>query len=677
LLDKRGEDLSSGEMKEITHTSYYQSRRFWMLVCVLFTFIVMAPNLNSDWVNWDDELFVLNNPLVGELSSERIHQVFTTTSNNGGYTPLVVLSWSTDFAIDGFNASVFHRTNLLLHLLNVCLVFLVIHGISKRLEIAVIVALLFGVHPMQLEAVGWITARKDLLYGLFYLAGLLAYLMYLSANAKSRTKWYVLCLILFLGSLFSKGMAVTFPLALLTIDFIQKRDKIGKLVLEKAPFFALSIFFGLLALSGQQEIGAVDDIRNISFSDSFFVACYGLMTYTYKALLPVHLSSYHPYPYIPGEQIPSLLYASVIPAVLFLFATYFAIKRNRTIAFGMMFFLVCIVMMLQFFPVGLAIISERFTYIAYIGLFFLIAYGAVWLADRYEVKRKTTYTLIGGYIFVLGAITYQRTDVWKDSATLWSDVIEKYPDDFLPYVNRASYYMKNGQFDLAMNDYNQALHFNPKAEDTYGDRGYLFMQMGQLDSALYDLNTAIELNSEQPGIYINRGLVYMRMQRFKDAEKDFRKTIELDTNFALGYYNLGQLFMSASDFDRAVENYTRSIELDAQFAPAHVNLGLVRLNQKKYPEALTSLDKGIALDPEEPMGYFNRGLVHGFMGNHQEAIVDYTGCIQRLEIYAPAYYWRSRSFQVLSRMVEARQDANRAQQLGFQLPEGYIEGLSQ
>lgn len=315
-------------MEEIKNHSIFTSQRFWIFLCVFITFGVMAPNINNGWVNWDDENFILNNPLVEHITSENVKKVFTTLENNGGYTPLVVLSWSLDYSADGFNAQVFHTTNILLHLINVSLVFILILSLTQRIELAVIVALLFGIHPMQLEAVAWITSRKDLLYGLFYLAGLITYLKYLKNENGHRRKLYLLCLLFFAGSLLSKGMAVTFPVTLLIIDQFMKRKNLRLLIIEKIPFLVLSIIVGLIAVSAQQQGGAIGEMENISFVDSFFVACYGLVVYVFKAIIPMNLSSYHPYPYALGESLPFYFYGALIPAIMVVIATYLAWKKK-------------------------------------------------------------------------------------------------------------------------------------------------------------------------------------------------------------------------------------------------------------------------------------------------------------------------------------------------------------
>ena len=631
-------------MESLKDLSLFSEKRFWLIACVVITFIVVAPNINNDWVNWDDEKFVLNNELVDNISFENTKKIFLTLENNGGYTPIVVLSWSLDYSINGFNPHVFHATNVILHLVNVALVFLLIFLLFNRLELAVIVALLFGVHPMQLEAVAWITSRKDLLYGMFYLAGLITYLKFLKAEPDKRRKVYILCLLFFLGSLLSKGMAVTFPISLLILDFVNKRKDVRKMLQEKTPFFILSILIGLVAVAGQQKGGAVDEMQNISFLESFFVACYGLTVYVIKALVPYQLSSYHPYPYAPGQAIPAYIYSAVVPALAILVAVYYALKKNRSIAFGVLFFLTSIVLMLQFFPVGLAIVSERFSYIAYIGLFFLMAYGALKIADRFQLKHKTVYLFFGIYLIILASATYQRSDVWENSETLWSDVIKKYPDDFLSYCNRASYYVSNGEADKAIADFSSALTLNGQAFRTYNDRGNLYLQQGDFENAMIDFEKAVSLNPEFADAHINKGLVLMNVNQYDAAKANFDLAIKLESANPLAYYNRALLYLkinqpenALTDYSKAIsldennfisligradlyqrmgktdlakEDYEKCIEVNQEIAHSYFSLGNIYLNEQNLDKALDLFEQVVELDNRFAAAYINIGLVH-------------------------------------------------------------------
>lgn len=537
-------------------------RRICLAITIVVSLIVMAPNVFNDWVNWDDQAFVLDNPSVRELSFDLVKEVFTSFDQNGGYTPLVLLSWSLDYSLAENDSSIFHATNVLIHLINVGLVFWLIWLVSSKLEVAVLTAVLFGIHPTQVEPVAWITSRKDLLYVFFYLGGLISYLKYLKKDQKE-LRFVLLCFFFFVGSLFSKGMAVSFPLLLMVIDLLKDRLFQMKSVLEKLPFLAMSVVFGVMSVAGQKQVGAVDDIQNISFFKTFFVACYGLTVYVFKALIPIHLSAYHPYPFSPSEEMPWFIYAAVVSALLFVAVALVAIKKKPFVAFGLLFFLGGIAMVLQLFPVGVAIIAERFTYLANIGLFFVIALVGIHALERLNLQRNHLYRIAAIYLGLLGLVTMNRIGVWKNSETLWTDVIRKYPSDFLAYNNRAGHYASIGENDLAIQDFSVALEFHPKAVQVFKDRGFLYLRAGNFAEALFDFNQVVSLTPADADAYTNRGLALLNLKSYDDAIADFDMSIELDNENPLAFFNRGLTYGFMGNHVRAIADLEECLLIDS------------------------------------------------------------------------------------------------------------------
>ena len=609
----------------------------WVLLITLISLGVLYPTIENGWVNWDDESFVLNNTLVSELSLENTKEVFSRIDDNGGYTPLVLLSWSANYTIGGFDASSFHVTNLLLHLINVSLVFILIFFLTGRKDVSAITALLFGIHPTQLEPVAWITSRKDLLYTMFYLAGALAYIKYLGVKPKKSKRWLLLCFVLFVCSLLSKGMAVTFPIILFLIDFFKSRTDYFKAVLEKVPFILLSILFGLIASIGQREVGAIDDVQNISLVQSFFVASYGLMVYVFKSILPIHLSAYHPYPFMPGQAIPWYMYASLIPSLGIVILALLSLKRNKNIAFGTLFFLICIALVLQFFPVGIAIVAERFTYLANIGLFFLLALGIGALLERFSNEKKYVFAVFSVYVIILATITFNRTEVWLDSETLWTDVIKKYPDDFLAYNNRAEYYTSVGNDELAILDYNSAIVHHGSYPQSFYDRGILYLKQGELISALADFDKVINLQANNANGYLNRGLINMNLGRAENALNDFNRSVELTPSNPLAYYNRGIHFSMAGQNEAAIKDFTKALSYNSEDFRSLFARAQALMNSGNTQRAISEYEKCISLDPTNAAPHFEVGTIFLNMNELDIAAQAFSQCIQLDENLTPAY----------------------------------------
>ena len=661
--------------------------------------------MNNDWVNWDDESFVIENQQVTDLSIENIKAIFSSVDENGGYTPLTVFSWALDYSIDGFNPHVFHSTNVLLHLVNVCLVFFFIFLLSGKIGLAVLTTLLFGVHPIQLEAVAWITARKDLLYGLFYLAGLISYLKYVKSQDKSKIRLYLICLLFFIGSLLSKGMAVTFPISLLLIDFYCRRNGIKRVLIEKIPFFMLSVIFGLIAISGQQEVGAIDAVENISFIKTFFMACYGFVMYIAKSIVPYQLSSYHPYPISPNEALPFYIYLFLIPVLAYIGAVFYAIKKNRIIGFSLLFYGCSIILVLQFFPVGVAIVSERFVYLANIGLFFSFAFGIFYFIKKLGMKKQIAYVLVSAYIVILSVITYNRSDVWENSESLWTDVIEKYPEDFIAYSNRGMYYTSIGKTDKAIADYSFSLSLQPGNTQIYHDRGLLYMSKGDLEKALLDMNTVLSLQTDYMDAYINRGLIYLNAGRYQESMKDFNyyvslvgetnillfnrgllysrvqdnkralsdfsKVIDSDPGNAIYLVSRGDVYYTIGDFNNAKQDYLRSLEISPERFEANFGIGRIYLNQRNYNKALVEFEQSVKTNKNFAPGYINIGLIYLNQGKYKPALDALNNAISIDSKNPNAYFNRGLVYSFLENPNQAISDYSQSLLLAPDFAEVY------
>ncbi len=716
----------------------HHNKYFWLFASVIISLATMWPTLNNQWVNWDDDDYVLNNTLVHEVSGATIGTMFTTPQVMGAYTPLVLLSWALDYSISGANAQVFHTTNLLYHLLNVALVYWLIFLLFGRISVATIAALLFGLHPMHLEAVAWISARKDLLYTLFYLLSLLAYVYY-TKQERRRGKHYLLCLLFFVLALLSKGVAVTLPVVLLLVDYLQHRKGWRKVLLEKVPMFALSIGFGLLAIYAQQEGEAMKTMAEHSFGENLLVGFYGTMLYLIKALIPYQLSAFHPYPFAAGAPLPWFIYAAIVPVLALLYLTY-RFRKHRIVAFGVLFFLITIAPVLQVLSFGSSVIADRFTYLPYLGLFVLIAMAfAYCFKSKYHVVAKI---VLVAYLAVLGGFTYTHSSVWKNGEQLWNNTIAQYPNDFFGYVKRGLYYAANGKPEQAMQDYSKSIELNPNYDMAHVNLGLFYMEQRNFASALLHFDKAIAL-SGYSGAHANRGLIYLNMSKETEALNDFNAAIEGGYNDASVYYNRGLLYkmkgqrnealadfnqaialgmhhtmifwdrgellfqmgnntqaledinrclalepnhadalfvrgsiaMQQRQLDAALNDFNRCIKIDHYHYNAYINRGLVLLNTNQFEAATTDFNWAIGLQPEHYLGFFNRGLCYAQQQRYEIALSDLSKAIERAPNYGAAYVERAKVYAAMEQYPLAWQDVEQAQALNHPVPVEFLNTL--
>jgi hypothetical protein len=390
-----------------------------------------------------------------------------------------MLSYLAEYHFFGMEAFGYHMVSLILHLLNCALVFLMIFLLSKSNIVAFIAAMLFAIHPLQVESVAWIAERKDLLYTLFSLAGFISYIHYLN---KRKVSCYYICLCLFFLSLLSKTMAITFPLVLFLIDYLFKRKFDKGSFFEKIPFFALSlifIFIGSITFYARQALPVLSLTAILRQS---VTAAYALMFYLHKILLPVKLSCLYPCPKIEEVLSFRFLFFPLITVVLAALVVY-SRKYTRKIIFGSLFFLCTIFLVLQISPFANSVTADRYTYLASVGLFYLFGEGVRWLYSRIEKKRLFLYVIFAGLILVLSFLSWQRCGVWKDSFTLWNDALSKYSNLPVAYYNRGNAYSEQKNYTKAIEDYDRAIELAPDFLFPYFAKVITYGKKGEYDKA--------------------------------------------------------------------------------------------------------------------------------------------------------------------------------------------------
>lgn len=621
--------------------------RWLPLGAVLISACCLFPTLFNGFVNWDDEAYVTENRMVNEFSGAHVKDMFTTPEQVGLYHPFTLLSLSIDHQLWQGNPFGFHLTNLLLHLLNVCLVYFLILRLTEKPWAAFLAALLFGMHPMHLESVAWISARKDVLYVFFYVFSLLAYLRFRDNERPKPWLWWTLALVCFLFSLLAKAMAFSLPVVLLLLDYLQQRKWEWKIITEKLPFFLLTIAALIVAKSGQQASDSMLEVAQYPLYKTVFIGTWNVWVYLFKAVIPVGLSPFHPFPFMGSIEIPWYYYLSIVPIFATLYLGIRNFKTQRAWIFGIAFFLVCIGPMLQILPYGKAIIAERYTYLAYVGLFFLTGLGLDNLLTSLPhslAKFKTLFlVLISGWVVALGIVTFNNAKVWKNGNTLWTSIIEAYPDHYLAYLNRSKWFSMQPDAQWERADLDQAIALNPNLWESYYELGRWEEQAGNLPAAIAQYDLAIDRNAQAPKAFLNRGILRARVNQDLDgALSDFDQTIALDTTYALAFLNRGLVYKINGNLDASQEDY----------------------------------DRAIALEPWNPVFYRNRAILQFARNDLEATITDLSTALDLKPDYAEVWFYRAEAYRALGSLEAAKQDALEAQTLGFSLPDGFMNSLS-
>ena len=609
----------------------------WIIIATLVaTFIAFSPSLQNEFVNWDDDRNLYENELVLNLNWENTKALFSTTVI-GNYNPLSNLVLAIQHHLyegsDHYHRG-FHLINILLHLL--C-VFFVFH-LSKTLKLStfatLVVTLLFALHPMRVESVAWITEIKDVLYGAFFLGGLLLYTKRRSSGHQGFSP--VVFLLFFIG-LFAKIQMVSFPLALMCIDYLMGERSLVKSGLKHWPYFLGSLVFGAYGIFALGSDGSLETNNTFSLLQRVFIGAYSWCVYLIKSVIPYRLSPLYPYP----SQLSIWHYLSALPFVASFGLLYWLFKEKKAILFfGLAFFMVNIVFMLQILGAGQGYLADRFTYIAYFGLFFMYAYYLD-KAKAHPKYGKAVIPIVALVLIGYGSMTYSQNKIWKNSETLWTHVLRYYDNSTLPYGNRANYYRDTGQKQKALDDYSASIRLKSDNAAPYNSRAKLYFSMNQDALALQDYIKALELEPNNAEYLVNRGAAYAKLGDYPKALADLNKGLELDPNNSNGY----------------------------------LNRSLVWQFQGRYDMTLKDIQSYLRINPTAADLWYEAGRVQRVLGNNTGSLEAFNNAIKYNNRNGLYFLERGKVLFILGRFEESRQDAVTAQQLGTTLDPEFISAL--
>ena len=628
------------------------------LSVALATLLVYLPALRNEFVYWDDNLYIFENPHIRALDASFLRWAFLDF-HASNWHPLTWISHGVDYALWGLNPLGHHLTSIILHAFNTALVILLA---LRLLETArerstqntaasflndrtVLIAagatgLLFGLHPVHVESVAWVSERKDLLCALFFLLSVLAY-----ANAVRRmghgaermrltsgTLLSALCF--FILALMSKPMAVSLPVVLLILDWypfgrVQSWKALWSAGVEKLPFISLSLISSIVTISAQSAGKAFQTIDFVPLSARGLVAAKSLMTYLGKMLLPLDLIPFYPYP--KDVSLFSFEYATSIIMVLGITtACVMLAKRQKVWLSAWGYYVITLIPVLGIIQVGGQAMADRYTYLPSLGPFLIVGLCAAGIAERALSRNKQGSIISAGTIalalFLMATpsyLTIKQISAWRDSITLWTSVIEKGTEKIpMAFVNRGAAFQKRGVLDKAVADYETAIDLDPSAFRAYISLGTAFELMGRLDKALATVDKAIVLNPSSHEAYRNRGLLYEKMLQFDKAVADYTRAISLKPAYYEAYNNRGLAYAKTGQLDNAIADYNETLVINPRHFGACVNRGVAYTLMGHYDKALEDFDRAIGLGQDDALAYYNRGMLYRRAGNNELALAD-------------------------------------------------------
>lgn len=579
--------------KQLTDTSKETNYNLLVWIIIAITGVVYSGCLNNAILNFDDLEYYNMYPEVIDLSWASVKKIFTSYYLIM-YQPLPVLTFAINYATTGMDPVPIHLMNVVMHLINIWLVFKFISELTEKKNIALIVAFLFALHPMNVEAVSWMSARSSSMYVLFYLLALRSYVRYHKTNFQ--TKHLTIAALYFIVSLFSKAQAVTLPILLFAIDYYYNRKLNAKLVLEKIPFFALSVIFGLITVMDSDTQGNLKDGMLISYNaiDLFFMVCYSFAFYFVKLIVPANLCGIYVYPPKTGGSLPWEYYASPVLLLAILFLLY-RFRKNRAVIFGAALFFITISINIQLIPSRLFITTDRYAYFPYVGLFFIIGYIYNQLQQSEALAKKYLQPL--GIALVAAGLVYcyaiwERNKTWNNDYVFLTDIIKK--NEPVPYISRA-----------------------------YGNRGNYFLNNGMINEAIADFTSALKVKPDDGQSYYNRAITYVKVSRWQEALADLDSSIKYNPKFALSYSNMAFIRYNLKDYNGALEAANKCITIKPDLPEVYNIRAAVYFSINNLPEAEKDLDKALGLKKDFSDAYKNRGILYMNTNRKTQACSDF------------------------------------------------------
>jgi len=555
----------------------------------LVVMAAFAPVWNCEFVNWDDNENFVSNVQYRGLSLAHLHWMFTTFQG-GHYQPLSWLTLGIDYMLWGMQPRGYHVTNLVLHTANALLVYALALTLlprtaglirrpwqfaatqrgadhekdaSRRLA-AAFAALFFGIHPLRVESVAWVTERRDVLSGFFILLTVLTYVRMVDVRPSGPWhRWLVLSLTCFVLSLLSKAWGMTLPFVLLALDAYPlqrcaaQRENLRHILLEKLPFLALACGTMVLAAFTVQAGGEVRTLAEHGLMARAAQAAYGIMFYLWKTILPLNLSPL--YALRPDFNPIASLYLLCALAVVGITVTLIRLRRRWPWALSAWICYVVIVSpVLGLLQSGPQLVADRYTYLACLPWALLAGAAVYWLL---EDRRRTGAGVVVAVLLTLAALTFQQVRVWTNGFTLWDHALRVDPSNYVAGVNRGWLQMHRGDLDGAQAYYDAALRSNPRFADAYRNRGFVRQMRGDLQGAIADYTTSFEFDPRHAITYFNRGLARQALGDADGAIADYSVAVRTRAPNPQAYSNRAQLRRARGDLIGAREDFEKALQV--------------------------------------------------------------------------------------------------------------------
>jgi protein O-mannosyl-transferase len=590
------------------------------LALAAISFAVFGQTLRHEFVSFDDDDYVYENPVVAQgLTFKGVVWAFTG-SHAHNWHPLTWLSHMLDCQLYGLHPGGHHLTNVLLHTATAIALFLVLRQMTGVLWRSAFVAAVFAIHPLRVESVAWVAERKDVLSGLFFMLTIGAYVRY----ARRPWSWgrYGLVLLLFAMGLMCKPMLVTLPVVLLLLDYwpLQRKEPARKLVMEKLPLLALSAVSCVATLLAQTELMQSTAAASLPLRlANAVVAC---LVYLRQMVWPAGLAVIYPYP-LNGLPAWEVALAVMLLGGLSL-AAFWQWRTRPWILFGWLWYLVMLLPVVGIIQVGNQPYADRYTYLPQIGIYVAVT----WLAADWRAGRSVFAGLMAGVVAVLMVCAWKQAAYWQDSETLWNHTLACTTGNDMAHFGLGNVFLKSKRWDDAIAQYQEAMQIHSNFGEVYNNLGYALQQKGRADEAIPLFQKALELNPNIQTAYDNLGTALLQKGRMDEALAVYQAALRINPDNAKDHYILANLLRQKGKLDEAIGQYQQALQIDPNYVEAQNNLGLALWQNGREADAIAEFQKTVQIAPNNASYHLNLAKAFMLKGRMSDAINQYQMALQ-------------------------------------------------
>lgn len=599
-----------------SNESFLRQNSEMIVITVLSVLVIFiyAQTVGFNFINFDDNLYIYENRYVaGGLSLTNIQWAFTQF-HSANWHPLTWISHQLDATLFGLNAGGHHASNVIFHLINSILAFVVFKKYTGDFAASAIIAALFAVHPMHVESVAWVSERKDVLSTMFWLLTMWAYFAYVKKD--KNLNYYLLTIALFILGLLSKPMLVTLPFVLLLLDYgvlerLKTKADLKELIVEKIPFFALSAISAYLTILAQKSWGAIQSLDVLPFQTRFFNAFISYVKYIISFFYPAKMSVWYPY----DTNLSAFEITGAIGLIIAVSALCIRKSEKKYLLTGWLWFLGTLVPVIGLVQVGNQPIADRYTYVPFFGLFIMLVFGLKDVFDYFKVDKKIFCGVWIIAILIFSLAAHRQTSFWNGDESLYKHSLSVTSDNYIVLQTYCHHLMLKDRLDEAEKLCRQAIDIKPDFAGAQNALGIVEFKRGNFEAAAENFKKTIDISPNYEGIYLNYSNALSLSGNPEEAEEQLKKASVVtppSANLPVWIESLNNLAFSygkKKKFENAAENFERILQIAPDRSDVRANYATTLLQLKKVDDAQRQIEQAIRENPAQAENHYNYGLI--------------------------------------------------------------------